>query len=422
VRGAIDPYLRLLAAVALVFIVSGAVLDLAWLPLLFPAVGVLFAVSGAVAASARDRAATGRAFVRRALTALLLPFWLFGAVMMATMLTLGWRTDRSDGVESFTWWTTWLWLLPFSDPPASVQGFPWVLTAGFVPTFLWLILATPALLWLFRRWPVRLLAVPVLTVLMLTTGIAMLTGRARDVLLEACVYGCCWLVGFARHEGRLSRLSPLLVLVTGLAMLASGLAYAVWRQDVYEARTIDDIPLAALLYSLGAVVLLLRVPWRGDLLRHGRLGAVLSAVSARTLTVFLWTPVTAAAAVPALALSPLAGYHTDDASGALLQYATTWLLILVIVLLVGWAEDVGAGLWPTLLGARSLQPAGSAASQRAFVVRDNLVQELPAVEPADVPAESERVFVVRDNLVQELPAVEQADLPAPSAASRPVGR
>ena len=64
VRGAIDPYLRVLAAVALVFVVSGAVLDLAWLPLLFPAVGVLFAVGGAVAASAADRAASGRAFVR----------------------------------------------------------------------------------------------------------------------------------------------------------------------------------------------------------------------------------------------------------------------------------------------------------------------------------------------------------------------
>jgi hypothetical protein len=388
VRGAIDPYLRLLAGVSLVFVVSGAVLDLAWLPLLFPAVGVLFAVGGAVAASAADRAASGRAFLRRALTMLLLPFWLFAAAMVATMLTLGWQADRYEGAEPFTWSTMWLWLLPFSDPPASVQGSPWVLTAWFVPTYLWLILATPALLWLFRRWPVRLLAVPVLTVLMLTTGIGTLTGRARDVLLEVCVYGCCWLVGFARHEGRLFRLPPSLALIAGTALLGAGLAYAVWLQDVDQAGTIDAIPLAALLYSLGAVVLLLRIPWRGDRLRTGRLGAFVSALSARTMTVFLWTPAAAAAAVPALALSPLAEYHTDDASGVLLQYATTWLLILVVVLVVGWAEDVGAGLRPTLLGARRPQNSRSAPSERIFVVRDNLVQELPAVEPADLPAES----------------------------------
>jgi hypothetical protein len=412
VRGAIDPYVRLLAGVSLVFVVSGTVLDLAWLPLLFP-VGVLFAVGGAVAASASARAASGRAFLRRALTTLLLPFWSFAAVMVAIMLTLGWQADPSEGAEPFSWSTTWLWVLPFSDPPASEQGSPWVLTALFVPTFLWLTLATPALLWLFRRWPVRLLAVPVLTVLMLTTGIATLTGRAREVLLEVCVYGCCWLVGFARHEGRLFRVPPPLALGTGLAMLGSGLACAVWRQDVYEASTIDEIPLAALPCSLGAVVLLLRVPWRGDRLRPGRRGAMLSAVSARTMTVFLWTPAAAAAAIPALALSPLAQYHTDDASGVLLQYATTWLLILVVVLLVGWVEDVGAGLWPTLLGARRPEPSRSAAP-----VRRSAAPERPS-------AAAERVFVVRDNLVQELPAIEPAAPPAAppaaSAAPRPVG-
>jgi hypothetical protein len=383
--GATDPYLRILAAVSLVVVVSDAVLDLAWLPL-SPAVGVLFAVGGAAAASAG--AASGRAGLRRALTTLLLPFWLFAAAMVATMLTLGWQTDRDEGIEPFTWSTMWLWLLPFSDPPASLQGSPWVLTAGFVPAFLWLILATPALLWLFRRWPVRLLAVPVLTVLMLTTGIATLTGRARDVLLEACVYGCCWLVGFARHEGRLFRLPPPLALLAGLAALGSGLAHAVQRPDVFVADTIDDLPLAALLCSLGAVVLLLRVPWRGDGPRIGRLGAVVSAVGARAMTVFLWTPAAAAAAVPALALSPLAEYHTDDASGVLLQYATTWLLILVVVLLLGWAEDVGAGHWPTLLGARRPPHPRSSASERVFVVRDNLVQEPPAIEPTVLPAES----------------------------------
>ncbi|WP_040338469.1 acyltransferase family protein [Candidatus Blastococcus massiliensis] len=383
-----DPYLRILAAVALVLVVSDAVLDLAWLTL-FPAVGILFAVGGTVAASAADRAASARAFVRRALTSLLLPFWLFATAVVATMLTIGWQAAPFERAEPFSWSRVWLWVVPISDPPASLEGVPWVLTAWHVPTYLWLVLATPALLWLFRRWPLRILSLPVLTVLVLTAGIATLTGGSRDVVIEVCVYACCWMVGFARHDGRLARLSLRVALPAGVALLGSGLGYAVWRQDGSEVARIGDLPLAALLYSLGAVILVLRVPWRGDRVRGGWPGAVMSAVGARTLTVFLWAPAAAAAAVPALALSPLAEYHTDDASGAALRFAATWVLLLAVVLLVGWAEDVGAGLWPTLLGARRPgERPRPAELERTFVVRDNVVRDnllrgLPAAEPAE---------------------------------------
>ena len=374
VRPGVDPYLRVLAAVSLLVVVAD-VAGLAGPAVLFPAVGVLFAVAGAVAASVVDSTGSGR----RALTTLLLPFWLFAAAVLTTMLVRGWRADPFQGAEPFSWTTVWLWLVPVSAPPASVEGIPWVLTAWIVPTLFWLTLATPALLWLSRRWPLRLLAVPVITVLVLTAGLATLTGRSREVLLQVCVHACCWLVGFARHDGRLSRLHPGVALAGGLALLGAGLGYAGWRQDVYEAGRLEDIPLAALLHSLGAVVLLLRVPWRGDRLRTGWPGAVVEAVGARTTTLFLWAPVAAAASVPALAMSPLAAYHTDDASGALLRYAATWLLLLVVVLLAGWAEDLGAGRRPTLAGApRPPRPAGV---QRTYVVRDNVVGGPVPAEP-----------------------------------------
>jgi hypothetical protein len=151
---------------------------------------------------------------------------------------------------------------------------------------------------------------------------------------------------------------------------------------MYPAGSLDAIPLAALLYSFGAVVLLLRVPWHGERLGRGWPGSLVSAVSARTMTVFLWAPAAAAAAVPVLALSPLAEYHTDDASGIALQYATTWLLILVVVLCLGWAEDVGAGLWPTLIGARRREkPPRRIEPERTFVVTDNVVHDLAVPRP-----------------------------------------
>jgi len=383
VRGAVDPYLRLLAALSLVLLVSGAVLDLAWLSLLFPAVGVLFAVGGAVAASAADRAASGRVYLRQSLTTLLLPFWLFAAAVVSTMLARGWEADTYQGAEPLDWGTAWLWLFPLSEPPASVEGLPWVLTAWFVPAYLCLLVATPALLWLFRRWPLRLMVLPVVTVLLLTAGIATLTGRAREVVVAVCVYACCWLVGFARHDRTLFRLPLRAALAAGVVFLGAGLAYAA-RQGPLAATTIDDIPLAAQLYSLGAVVLLLRAPWQGRRLASGWTGGVLSAVGARTTTIFLWTPAVAAAAVPALAVSPLADYHTDDPSGVALQYVTTWVLLLVVVLAIGWVEDLGAGRWPTLLGCLRREVLPRAPRPAAYVVRDNVVQQLP------VPADPER--------------------------------
>jgi hypothetical protein len=84
-----------------------------------------------------------------------------------------------------------------------------------------------------------------------------------------------------------------------------------------------------------------------------------------------------------LALSPLAAYHTDDASGVALQYVTTWVLLLVVVLGLGWAEDVGAGHWPTLLGHRGKEALPRAPRADAYIVRDNVVQQLPVpAEPA----------------------------------------
>lgn len=398
-KGLIDPYLRVLAAVSLVVVVSGIALGPAWLPLVFPAVGVLFAVGGAVAASAVDRTGSARAFLRRALTAFLLPFWLFAGAVVTTMLVLGWSADPYQGTEPFSGSTAWLWAVPISHPPMSTEGLPWAISSSYAPALLWLVLATPALLWLFRRWPWRLLSVPVTTLLLLTTGLVTVTGSARRVLLEVCVYACCWLVGFARADGRLARIPLRPALLAGTALIGSALVYVAWRQEVSEAGTIDDLPLAALLHSLGAVLLLFRIPWRGDRLVRGWLGAAGAAVGGRALTVFLWTPAAAAAAVPVLAASPLAAYHTADASGALLRYGTTWLLLLAVALLLGWAEDVGAGRRPAFIGVRR-------------------------AEQRPLPAPPERTFVVRDNLVQELPAFEPAEAAVPTAAtgSRPLRR
>jgi hypothetical protein len=383
-QAGVDGYLRLLLLVSLVAVVSGAILDWRWLPLLFPASGVLFAIGGALAASASDRAASGRTFLLGGMARVLLPFWLFAVAMVSVMLALGWESDPYQGADPVTWSTAWLWLVPLSEPPASVQGVPWVLATSFVSTCLWLVLLTPAALWLFRRWPLRLLAVPLVTALLLTSGLVTLTGRARDVVVALCVYGSCWLMGFARHDGFLKRLPAPAALVGGVALMGAGLGYALWRHEEYAAQTIYDIPLSGLLYSLGAVVVLLRSSSQGTVLGRGWVGAVLSAVGNRTLTIVLWANAAAAVAIPVLSNSPLGAYFTEDASGLLLRYATTWVLILAVTVLGGWVEDVAAGRWPSLLGARRREQLRPADPARAFVVHGNVVQQPATADPVSV--------------------------------------
>lgn len=355
--------LHFLVVVALGMTLAFAAFGSAWLPVAFPATGVLFAAGGAASAVALDRAGSARAFLARVGLRVLLPFWLFAAVLVPLMWDRGWAADENLGSAPLTWDTGWRWVLPLADPPVSTEGLAWAPGLWFVRTFLWLVLLSPAVVWLFRRWPVRMAVVPGVTLVLITAGLINLDARADGAATALCVWSCCWLLGVAWSDGTLHRMPLLPTLAGGAALAGAGVWWALDLQQRPQGDLYDS-GLATLLFSSGAVLVLLRAGStfaRGDRLRRAR--AALAFLPRRMITVYLWTPMAVVLAPEVLARTPLASLNVPDPQGELLGYATSVVLLLLAAALLGTLEA-----WPATWSRRSRHV-------RRHVLQDNIVAE-----------------------------------------------
>ena len=206
-------YVDLLRAVAIIRVVTYHTLGFAWLTIAFPAMGLMFALGGSLIAASLDR--SGPKAIGRRMRRIIVPFWVLGAFAVVLMSLWG-------GMEHS--WRTLLWFLPLHDPPTSERGRVLVQPDVVrVRSYLWFIIASPALLWLFRRWPIPSVVVPftVLCVLWETgygTG-----GIVRDFFM----YAPAWMLGFAHHDGTLQRISKKILWPVCMVMGGTGLWHAV---------------------------------------------------------------------------------------------------------------------------------------------------------------------------------------------------
>jgi hypothetical protein len=337
VTAAHDRYLRVLVALALIATVTYETFGWAWLTF-FPAGGLLFAGGAAFLTSTVGRSGAAGPAVRSAVRRLLLPFWLFAAAALPVMVGLGWRWSEDLGSAPLDAGTAWLWLLPISDPPVSTPALPWTTMLWFVRTLLWFLVLTPALLWIGRRWPLRLAVLPVLAMALASVGLLNIEGRVHDVVVGLCVYACCWLLGFAYADGRLDRHRLVPVLVAGAAAVAAGVWCWRLQAEQYAAEGLTDVPLATLLVSTGTVLVLLRAqPAFRWLMRVRRTNALLRFLTDRVVTVVLWTG--PAVVVTPVVLDAVGAYGVvADRWAPLLTVAAMWVLLLCVAVLLGWAE------------------------------------------------------------------------------------
>ncbi|MGY5058065.1 acyltransferase family protein [Streptomyces sp. 900105755] len=372
--GGRDRYLDLLRSLALLRVVVYHLFGWPWLTVLFPSMGVMFALAGSLMARSLNRPAGN--VIRSRLRRLLPPLWLFSTVLLTMMLTAGWNPFKDPDVGGG--WRGWsrlaFYFLPIGAPPypehlGSASGLlddTWAEQAAgplwYLRAYLWFVLLSPLLLRAFRRAPLPTVLAPLALTAAIGTGLVSIPGETGNAVTDFAVYGGCWILGFAHQEGTLARVPRYAAVSLSCLVMAAGLWWASGHQGP-DGWDLNDIPLAQACWSFGAVVVLLQYApsWR-ELprgLRHWDRLITLS--NNRAVTIYLWHNMLITATVPIIDEAyNLPFMNSDRASGLLdstygfWMFVVVWPLIVVAVVAFGWVEDVAAGrgarVWPS--GAR----------------------------------------------------------------------
>ncbi|WP_338485206.1 acyltransferase [Streptomyces sp. SCSIO 75703] len=378
-----DRYLDVLRSVALVRVVVYHLFGWAWLTVLFPSMGVMFALAGSLMARSLKRPAASviRSRVRR----LLPPMWAFAAVALSLVFAGGWN-PREDPDHGGTWGLLSLlnYIVPIGAPPYPAEtGFPggllesgWAVDAvgplWYLRAYLWFVLASPLLLWAFRRAPWPTLLAPLGLTAIVGTGLVTLPGETGNAVTDFAVYGGCWVLGFAHHEGMLQRIPRYVTVSCASLVMAFGLWWASGHLGP-DGWDLNDIPLAQAAWSFGFVVILLQYSpsWRELPGRLAKWDKLITLSNNRAVTIYLWHNLLILLTVPVIDLmyrlpfmqSERASAALDSAS-SLWMFALVWPLIGLSVLAVGWIEDLAAKrrprLWPNGGG-----PAGRGGATRS---------------------------------------------------------
>ncbi|WP_371495004.1 acyltransferase [Kitasatospora sp. NBC_00374] len=351
-----DRYLDLLRAIALVRVVVYHNFSWTWLPLVFPSMGVMFALAGSLMARSLSRPPLD--VIRGRLRRLLPPMWLFGVIVVAAQILDGWGPN-SEGHPAWWWGKLAFWILPLSTPPyaAHLNGFNhhlvpnWaeqvVVPLWYLRAYLWFVLLSPLALRALRRMPWLTALTPLALSLVLNSGLFSQQGRIWETVIDFTTFGSCWMLGMAHQEGLLKRIPRYLVPSTAPLIMLAGLWYLnIQPFDPSQPTDLDGVPIAQAVWSFGYVAMLLHLSpsWEQWPKPLERWNGLISLLNARAVSVYLWH---------ALVLSlPL----TDPLWGVSFVYqnaqwllTSQWLplmtgipLIGLFVLSFGWMEDLAA--------------------------------------------------------------------------------
>ncbi|WP_231642408.1 glycosyltransferase [Saccharomonospora sp. NB11] len=334
-----ERWLDVLRAAALARVMLYHTVGWPWLSMVFPAMGVMFAVGGSLMARSIDRKPPVDVVASR-IVRLLPPLWVLAVVMVPLMLAFGWSaaTEESWASDSLHWPELVLWIFPILDPPHSDWdlGRDAAIVLWYIRAYLWFVLLTPLLLRLFRRRPLLTILAP-LTVVTTDALLGSPLAEAGDVgqgVLDFCTFGACWILGFAHRDGMLARMRRAVLVTLAVVSMGAGLWWAA-THPAWGSYDLNEIPLAQALVSAGFVLVALRVsPSLRVLDRLPALGRFVTVVNSRAVTIYLWHNVAIFLAAPVLVWA--SEYSVPE------HLALGVVLTVVAVLAFGWAEDLAA--------------------------------------------------------------------------------
>ncbi|MET7348925.1 acyltransferase family protein [Streptomyces mirabilis] len=339
-----DRYFDALRAVALVRVVAYHTFGWAWAGLVFPSMGVMFALAGSLMAKSLERPALK--VVKSRMRRLLPPFWFWGFFVVVAMLIHDWMPG----------WQIVFWIVPVGDPPGNEWGIQAWEILWYLRTYLWFVLMSPLLLKVFRKAPLPVLLLSLAPILVFQYAWQPPSNRFGSGLTDFATFLFCWLVGFAHREGVLQRLRPALVILASLALLAYGGWYTFAHQAEFGTYDLDEVPVAQTFWSAGFVTLLMYFKAYYDvdfawLARFKRLDRIVTIFNGRAVTIYLWHEIALVLTVPLIDQfwKVPAFEKWLPLESQWFMFGIGWVLIWVAIPLVGWVEDVAAKKKPKLL-------------------------------------------------------------------------
>ncbi|TXS50524.1 acyltransferase [Streptomyces sp. uw30] len=339
-----DRYFDTLRAVALIRVVTYHTFGWAWAGMVFPSMGIMFALAGTLMAKSLERPALK--VVRSRMRRLLPPFWFWGSFVVVAMLIHDWMPGRQIVY----------WIVPLGDPPGNAWAEQAWEILWYLRTYLWFVLLSPLLLKVFRLAPVPVLLLSLSPILVLHFAWEPPDDRFGSALTDLATFLFCWILGFAHRDGVLRRLRPFAVVVLSLAAIGYGGWYAFTHQAETGSYDLDDIPLAQAFWSAGFVTLLMyaKAFFRIDfawLTRFRRTDRLVTVFNSRAVTIYLWHEIALILAVPLIdqfwKVPAFEKYLPLESQW--FMFGVGWILIAVFVLLCGWVEDVAGKKKPKLL-------------------------------------------------------------------------
>lgn len=330
-------YFDFLRAIAILRVVANHVGAGPYVGIMFPSMGVMFALAGSLMARSLDKS-NGRPEIviwgrmRRLMPAV----WTLAAILVPVMLIMGWDADDA---RPFNEAALIAWVLPLSDPPSNDFFAPMAGVLWYIRTYLWLVLLSPALLAAYRRKPLLTAIVPLAAIPL--SELITFSAWLSDVLSYTGTYATCWIIGFAHHCGHLKKIKPQLILVGAAITMLAGL-YCLQVFPTTEGPDRDMIqanPLAQGLWCAGYVLILFR--WEFSFAWIAKIpGAtwLLTKINSRAVTIYLWHQ-----GCIMLADQLMAHYGAyqklDRVEEFGLKYGLAWCFVIIICWTIGRVED-----------------------------------------------------------------------------------
>lgn len=334
-----DRYFDALRSVAIVRVVMLHMFGFAWLSFIFPSMGVMFALGGSLMVKSVERSAkdavTSR--IRRLVPAL----WAMAIVLIPLMLWHGWPHRPS-------WNHFVFWIIPLVEPPASSWAEPAEGVLWYLVAYLWMVLLSPALLWMYRRARVAMLLLPFVALWAWDAAPEIVPEKVASATTDVLTFVSCWMLGFAHRRGDLRKVPwPLIVPVT-LGAMAIGTWWTLRHPAEDGSIDLSYEPVAYGLYSFGFTLVLLRLaPTLSGLNRRKFLNGFVNLTNSRAVTIYLWHNIAITASFLFADWLPLDDLGSVEGLGFL---AIAVVLLCVLICTFGWVEDVAARrpvtLWP----------------------------------------------------------------------------